>query len=318
MAVARKLALGVSVTRTWLSFQGPGPHTSHYPKPRVSRVPGATPSCGFVLGRQQMESVGLLSPGGLSHVGNTELGVLSPRGGRCSPLRLGPPFGPQWGSPAGGAGGSLCWGSRSLGLASPSLIHPFTPSLIYSLSRCWPRPGFWDTTHRASCSNVLWSSCGPLTVAFEELCGLPHAPVPQGFPWSPLSSWASAVPTVRNAHQAHFPAHILPSPPGPASAVFQEALPHSQGGPPSLSLPLPLHTWLRPISDIAPLWPFTGHGWVAGAPSGCPLHPWPPSTGRAHMVSRMTEVPKRCCSHLSSGADQGFGPLTKTFPLHQA
>lgn len=132
-------------------------------------------------------------------------------------------------------GGPCAGGSRSLGLASPSLIHPFTPSLIYSLSRCWPRPGFWDTTHRASCSNVLWSSCGPLTVAFEELCGLPHAPVPQGFPWSPLSSWASAVPTVRNAHQAHFPAHILPSPPGPASAVFQEALPHSQGGPPSLS-----------------------------------------------------------------------------------
>lgn len=67
---------------------------------------------------------------------------------------------------------------------------------------------------------------------------------------------------------------FCPFPQARPSTVFQETLPH------------PTYVWFGMLSDMSPLWPFTGHGWVAGAASGPPaalgLHtgqapePWSP------------------------------------------
>lgn len=181
-------------------------------------------------------------------------------------------------------------------------------SLIYSLGRCWPCPRHWDTTERFA--QMSSGSCGLLSAALKDLCDLPYAPIPQGSLSSlHFSSWASVFLPSGMPPRLLSSAHVLPSLPGPALCSLPEALLHARGGQLSRSRSTLHPGWSMGMS---PLWPFTGHGWMARSASGCPLHPWPLSSSQAYAVPRLTEVPNGCCSRPSSGAGGGFGPLTKT------
>lgn len=240
-----------------------------------------------------MESVGLLSPGPASPASRAVfLGddvPCSPRARKCSLLlwvptslmlhRVGQHSWRLW--------KALC-AKRSL--RSVDLI-------LHLLSRHWPRPGRWsqDTMGHfvQMSSGALWpaelGTQGPARPA------LGPAPVLREStpPWTslPISSRASTVPTVGNAHQTISPVHLLYLLPGPALRPSSgKPCPISQGG--HLSLPQPT---LGPGWSLgtSPLWLFTGHGWMAGAVSGGPPHPWPPTGSQDASVKCMLPAPEQ-------------------------